>query len=79
MLFEKFLAEITVKEGISQQLLFPLELSFTKQELTILKEIKDSLINVGFAFESLEEETESQLWIASMKDQEYIVTSVNSF
>lgn len=57
VLFEKFLAEITVKEGVSQQLLFPLELSFTKQELTILKEIKDSLINVGFAFESLEEET----------------------
>ncbi|UII78974.1 DNA mismatch repair endonuclease MutL [Flagellimonas sp. CMM7] len=57
VLFEKFLAEITVKEGVSQQLLFPLELSFTKQELTILKEIKESLINVGFAFESLEEET----------------------
>lgn len=57
VLFEKFLAEITVKEGVSQQLLFPLELTFTKQELIILKEIKDSLINVGFAFESLEEET----------------------
>ncbi|MBS9461470.1 DNA mismatch repair endonuclease MutL [Flagellimonas sp. 389] len=57
VLFEKFLTEITVKEGISQQLLFPLELSFTKQELTVLKEVKDSLANVGFAFESLEGET----------------------
>lgn len=57
VLFEKFLAEITVKEGVSQQLLFPLELTFTKQELTILREIKESLINVGFAFESLEKET----------------------
>lgn len=56
VLFEKFLAEITVKEGVSQQLLFPLELTFTKQELTILREIKESLINVGFAFESLEKE-----------------------
>ncbi len=57
VLFEKFLGEITVKEGVSQQLLFPLELSFSKQELSILKEIKESLNNVGFAFESLEQET----------------------
>ncbi|WP_420602312.1 DNA mismatch repair endonuclease MutL [Flagellimonas sp.] len=57
ILFEKFLGEITVKEGISQQLLFPLELSFSQQERVILKEIQESLINVGFAFESLEEET----------------------
>jgi DNA mismatch repair protein MutL len=57
ILFEKFLGEITVKEGVSQQLLFPLELTFSKQELAILKEIKDSLTNIGFAFESLEEET----------------------
>ena len=57
ILFEKFLGEITVKEGVSQQLLFPLELTFSKQELTILKEIEESLTNIGFAFESLEEET----------------------
>ncbi len=57
ILFEKFLGEITVKEGVSQQLLFPLELSFNTQELGILQEIKDSLTNIGFAFESLEEET----------------------
>ncbi|MER3317596.1 MAG: DNA mismatch repair endonuclease MutL [Allomuricauda sp.] len=57
ILFEKFLGEITVKEGVSQQLLFPLELTFNKQELAILNEIKDSLTNIGFAFQSLEEET----------------------
>lgn len=57
ILFEKFLGEITVKEGVSQQLLFPLELTFNKQEVGILIEIKDSLTNIGFAFESLEEET----------------------
>ncbi|KQC28581.1 DNA mismatch repair endonuclease MutL [Flagellimonas eckloniae] len=57
ILFEKFLGEITVKEGVSQQLLFPLELSFSKQELTILKEINESLINIGFAFEAMEQET----------------------
>lgn len=57
ILFEKFLGEITVKEGVSQQLLLPLELSFSKQELTILKEINESLINIGFAFETLGQET----------------------
>ncbi len=57
ILFEKFLGEITVKEGVSQQLLFPLELTFNKQELAILNEIKESLTNIGFAFESLEHET----------------------
>ncbi|MBA4746375.1 MAG: DNA mismatch repair endonuclease MutL [Muricauda sp.] len=57
ILFEKFLGEITVKEGVSQQLLFPLELTFNKQELAVLQEIKESLTNIGFAFQSLEEET----------------------
>lgn len=57
ILFEKFLGEITVKEGVSQQLLFPLELTFSKQELAVLKEIRESLTNIGFAFQSLEEET----------------------
>ncbi|MEZ4809120.1 MAG: DNA mismatch repair endonuclease MutL [Allomuricauda sp.] len=57
VLFEKFLGEITVKEGVSQQLLFPLELSFSIQELNVLKEIRESLTNIGFAFESLEHET----------------------
>jgi DNA mismatch repair protein MutL len=57
ILFEKFLGEITVKEGVSQQLLFPLELTFSKNELTVLNEIRESLTNIGFAFESLEHET----------------------
>ena len=57
ILFEKFLREITVKEGGSQQLLFPIELSFTPQERVILKEIQESLTKVGFVFESLEQET----------------------
>lgn len=57
VLFEKFLGEITVKEGVSQQLLFPLKLTFNQQELTVLKEIHESLTNIGFAFQSLDEET----------------------
>nr|MBD3623017.1 DNA mismatch repair endonuclease MutL [Sunxiuqinia sp.] len=57
ILFEKFLGEITVKEGVSQQLLFPLELTFNKQELNVLKEIEESLTNIGFIFDGLEHET----------------------
>ncbi|MFD0798579.1 DNA mismatch repair endonuclease MutL [Maribacter chungangensis] len=50
VLYEKFLKNITVKEAVSQQLLFPLCLSFSKTELDILIEIKDSLSAVGFVF-----------------------------
>lgn len=50
VLFEKFLGEITVKQGLSQQLLFPLELEFNQQDLAVIQEISDSLTKVGFAF-----------------------------
>ena len=51
------MGENTGKEGVSQQFLFPLELTFNKQDLGILNEIQESLTNIGFAFESLEHET----------------------
>ncbi|MBW8243198.1 DNA mismatch repair endonuclease MutL [Muricauda oceani] len=57
ILFEKFLGEITVKEGVSQQLLFPLELTFNKQELAVVREIQESLTNIGFVFDGLDNET----------------------
>ncbi len=50
VLYEKFLKNITIKEAISQQLLFPLTLSFSKGEVTILNEIKENLCTVGFVF-----------------------------
>ncbi|MEX0363633.1 MAG: DNA mismatch repair protein MutL, partial [Allomuricauda sp.] len=34
-----------------------LELSFFKQDLAVLKEVQESLYNVGFAFEDLDQET----------------------
>lgn len=57
VLFERFLGEITLAKGASQQLLFPLEVSFSPQERAVLGEIQDSLANVGFAMENLENET----------------------
>ncbi|WP_405381661.1 DNA mismatch repair endonuclease MutL [Maribacter sp. LLG6340-A2] len=50
VLYENFLKNITIKEAVSQQLLFPLTLSFTPSEIEILNEIKDNLCTVGFVF-----------------------------
>ena len=57
VLYEKFLKNITIKEAVSQQLLFPLSLSFSKGELAILKEIKENLCAVGFVFGSINDES----------------------
>ncbi|WP_047419807.1 DNA mismatch repair endonuclease MutL [Cellulophaga sp. Hel_I_12] len=56
VLYESFLKNITIKEAVSQQLLFPLSLSFSKSEIAIILEIKDSLVTLGFAFEAVEDE-----------------------
>ena len=57
VLYEKFLKNITIQEAVSQQLLFPIELSFTPADMVILNEIKDSLSTIGFVFGTLEGET----------------------
>lgn len=57
VLYEKFLKNITVKEAVSQQLLFPLSLSFSKTDIVILKEIKESLTTIGFIFGTMDGET----------------------
>ncbi|MEL6917927.1 MAG: DNA mismatch repair endonuclease MutL, partial [Bacteroidota bacterium] len=56
VLYEKFLRNITVKEAVSQQLLFPLSLSFSKNEIHILKEIQESLTTIGFVFNKIIDE-----------------------
>tara|TARA_R110000796_G_scaffold252631_1_gene389235 strand:+ start:120516 stop:122363 length:1848 start_codon:yes stop_codon:yes gene_type:complete len=56
VLYENFLKNITIKEAVSQQLLFPIVLSFSKTDILIIKEIMDSLLTIGFAFESIDDE-----------------------
>ena len=51
VLYEEFLRNITVKESVSQQLLFPLRLDYSHAELAILKALKESLENTGFVFD----------------------------
>ncbi|TMM53855.1 DNA mismatch repair endonuclease MutL [Maribacter algarum] len=57
VLYEKFLKNITVKEAVSQQLLFPLSLSFSINDRAILEEIKESLNTIGFIFGAMGDET----------------------
>ena len=52
ILYEKFLRTLTVDETVSQQLLFPLVLSYNTVELDLLKEMKESLVTLGFSFDS---------------------------
>ncbi len=57
VLYEKFLKNITIKEAVSQQLLFPLSLSFSSADRVILEEIKESLNTIGFIFGKMDTET----------------------
>lgn len=56
VLYEGLLRSMTVKEAVSQQLLFPLQLHFSGGELTILNQLKSDLEATGFVFSKLEEE-----------------------
>ncbi|MFK5958397.1 MAG: DNA mismatch repair endonuclease MutL [Lutibacter sp.] len=57
ILYEEFLENITVKEAMSQQLLFPLEISFNKDDIELIKEIKEDLESVGFLFDKILDDT----------------------
>ena len=57
VLYEDFLKNITINKVASQQLLFPLLLSFSKVDIAIVKEIEESLTKVGFIFSESEEES----------------------
>jgi len=50
VLYEEFLRNITVKESVSQQLLFPLTLAYSSTELALIEELKAGLENTGFIF-----------------------------
>ncbi|MBE9489575.1 MAG: DNA mismatch repair endonuclease MutL [Bacteroidetes bacterium] len=54
VLYEDLLKHITVKEAISQQLLFPLRLEFSTVDIEIIKSIQEQLEHTGFGFSSFE-------------------------
>ncbi|NNM17216.1 MAG: DNA mismatch repair endonuclease MutL [Croceitalea sp.] len=51
ILFEKFVQNTAEKEGVSQQLLFPMVLKFAKNEITIFKTLYNDLMALGFVFD----------------------------
>ncbi|MFV0566156.1 MAG: DNA mismatch repair endonuclease MutL [Flavobacteriaceae bacterium] len=54
ILYEEFLRNMTVREGVSQQLLFPLQLHFSAQEIQIINSLKEDLEHTGFVFSKVE-------------------------
>ncbi len=54
ILYEELLKNITVSAAVSQQLLFPLELSFSHREMELLAEARESLEQAGFIFSTME-------------------------
>ena len=57
ILYEELLKNITVKEAVSQQLLFPLQLHFSKPDLEIIEKVREQLEHTGFIFSEIKEET----------------------
>lgn len=57
ILYESLLSSMTVKGAVSQQLLFPLQLHFSSNEMPILIQLKEDLEHTGFVFSSFNDET----------------------
>jgi DNA mismatch repair protein MutL len=57
ILYEDFLESITVKEANSQQLLFPVKISFSSQEIEMIYTMKAELENAGFSFDEFTKES----------------------
>ncbi len=57
VLYEDFLENITVKEANSQQLLFPIKITFSSAEIEMIYTIKSDLESAGFQFEEFTKES----------------------
>ena len=56
VLYEQFLSNMTIHQASSQQLLFPLQLFFSSNEMHLINDLKEALVNTGFVFEETNEE-----------------------
>jgi DNA mismatch repair protein MutL len=56
ILYEAFLTSMTVHQASSQQMLFPLQLYYSSAEIELIAELKSSLENTGFIFETINED-----------------------
>jgi len=51
VLYEQFLSQITQEAGNSQQLMFPLNVELSAEEINLLKSLNESLVLTGFMFD----------------------------
>lgn len=56
VLYEAFLTSMTVHQASSQKMLFPLQLYYSFAEIELIAELKSSLENTGFIFETINED-----------------------
>lgn len=56
VLYERYLTKMTVGEASSQQLLFPLKLTFSPSDILIVVDLQDDLESIGFVFKSITDE-----------------------
>ncbi|MAN59370.1 MAG: DNA mismatch repair protein MutL [Flavobacteriaceae bacterium] len=57
VLYEELLKNMTLQEAVSQQLLFPLVLTFSAPEISLLEKIREQLEHTGFVFSQFREDT----------------------
>jgi DNA mismatch repair protein MutL len=57
ILYEGLLKNMTIKEALSQQLLFPLQLHFSLKEMSIIRHLKEDLENTGFVFSNIKDDS----------------------
>ena len=57
VLYEEFRKQISLSNAVSQQLLFPLELTFSSTEIALLKSLEAHLVHAGFNFNGFSEES----------------------
>ena len=57
VLYEEFLESITVREAMSQQLLFPVHISFSASDIEMISDMKSDLESTGFQFETITDES----------------------
>ena len=77
ILYEELLKNITVKEAVSQQLLFPLQLHFSKPDVEIIEKIREQLENTGFVFSELKDETVEISGIPVLILESHVVNLLN--
>ena len=78
ILYEQFLTSMTVRQAASQQLLFPLQLQFTTNEIQLIQELKESLENTGFIFEKIQNDNITVLGIPVSITESQVVKIMES-